>query len=87
MAGDAFRDPNLTVIYGVDTCEDTTRARERFEAAGRPFRYVRLDEDVAARQRLHAGGYLATPVVVTPTGAAFVEPSDEVLAEILAASA
>lgn len=84
---DAFRDPRTVVIYGVDTCEDTTRARARFEAAGRPFRYVRLDVDTGVRDRLHGDGYLATPVVVTPSGDLSVEPSDEELTEIIAATA
>jgi glutaredoxin len=71
-----LRDPEITVIYGVDTCEDTTRARERFDAAGRAYRYVQLDVDTAARDRLHAAGYLATPVVLTPGGSIAMEPSD-----------
>jgi glutaredoxin len=84
---DGFRDPLMTVIYGVDTCEDTTRARERFDAAGRAYRYVRLDLATATRRRLHDAGYVSTPVIVTPTGDIFVEPSDERLAAIVAATA
>ncbi|MDH4143391.1 MAG: hypothetical protein OEV61_12345 [Chloroflexota bacterium] len=87
MLIESLRDPQVTVIYGVDTCDDTTRARERFGAAGRPFRYVRLDVDTAVRKRLHDAGYLATPVVVTPAGDLYVEPSDEVLAAMIDATA
>jgi hypothetical protein len=84
---DDLRDPLMTVIYGVDTCEDTTRARDHFDAAGRAYRYVRLDLATATRRRLHDAGYLSTPVIVTPTGDLFVEPSDERLAAIVAATA
>jgi len=87
VAIDELRDPRITVIYGVDTCEDTTRAREHFDAAGHAYRYVRLDLATATRRRLHDAGYVATPVVVTPTGDVFVEPSDERLAAIVAATA
>ena len=87
MGIDALRDPRMTVIYGLDTCEDTTRARDHFDAAGRAYRYVRLDPEIAIRQQLHDAGYVATPVIVTPTGGIFVEPSDEQLDVILAATA
>jgi hypothetical protein len=87
MTIDAFRDPRMTVIYGLGTCEDTTRARERFDAAGRAYRYVGLDLEPAIAQRLHDLGHVATPVVVPPTGKVMVEPSDEQLAEIIAATA
>ncbi|MEK6721245.1 MAG: glutaredoxin domain-containing protein [Chloroflexota bacterium] len=87
VASDAFRDVAMTVIYGVDTCEDTTRARARFDAAGRAFRYVRLDVDTATRQRLHDLGLVSTPVLVTPAGTVSVEPSDDELDVIIAATA
>ncbi len=87
MPNDDLGDPAMTVVYGLDTCEDTTRAREVFDAAGHPYRYVRLDIDTDVRDRLHARDLVATPVVVTPAGGLWVEPSDEVLAEIVAATA
>jgi len=87
MSIDGLRDPQSTVIYGEDSCEDTTRARDHFDAAGRAYRYVRLDLETATRQRLHQMGYLATPVVVTPSGDLFVEPTDEQLAAILSGTA
>jgi glutaredoxin len=87
VAIEDFSDPHLTVIYGVDTCEDTTRARERFDAAGRIFRYVNLDLEPETRARLHAQGYTNTPVVVSPSGEVAVEPSDEVLDDLIALSA
>lgn len=81
-----FADPDVTVIYGRDTCEDTVRAMARFDAAGRTYRYIRIDVDTDIRQRLHDQGLLATPVIVTPAGAISVEPSDEGLARIIAAT-
>ena len=87
MTLDTPRDPEMTLIHGVDSCEDTTRARERFDAAGRRYRYVDLDADAATRQRLHDTGLVATPVVVTPAGGIFVEPTDTELAAIIASTA
>ncbi len=86
MTDEGFRDPTVTVVYGLDTCDDTTRARHYLEAAGRAFRYVRLNLDTTVRGRLHAAGYVATPVVVTPAGMLFVEPTDDELATIVAAT-
>ncbi len=71
-------------VYGRDTCEDTTRAREHLERAGVPFRYVRVDEDETARAMVHGAGFYATPVVVTPSGIIVVEPTDEELDAIVA---
>jgi glutaredoxin len=79
-------DTSATQVYGVDTCEDTTRAREHFMAAGHRFRYVDLDAERATRDRLHALGYTATPVVVTTLGAIHVEPDDDALGAIVSAS-
>lgn len=76
----------VVLVYGRDTCEDTTRARDYLEATGVPFRYVRVDEDDAARALVHAAGFFATPVVVTPTGEVYVEPTDEELDAIVAAA-
>jgi glutaredoxin len=73
------------LIYGVDSCEDTTRAREHLAAAGTADRYIRMDEDDAAREMVHAAGYFSTPVVVTPSGAIYMEPSDDELDAIVAA--
>jgi mycoredoxin len=84
MTIDDFHDPAIAVIYGLDTCEDTTRARQRFEAAGQTFRYVRLDVDTAVRDRLHAAGYRSTPVIVLPDGTLAMEPDDATLAELIA---
>jgi glutaredoxin len=79
--------PDTVTVYGIDACDDTTRALRHLEAAGLPHSYVKLDEDAGAKARLTAAGYLATPVVVTPAGQLFVEPSDAELDEIVASVA
>jgi glutaredoxin len=75
--------PDSVTVYGIDACDDTTRALRHLEAAGLPHRYVKLDEDTAANDQLTGAGYHATPVVVTPTGRVFVEPSDAELVAIV----
>jgi glutaredoxin len=85
MTGPATLLPaEIVLVYGRDTCDDTTRAREHLTAAGVAFRYTRIDEDEAAGDLVHAAGYFATPVVVTPAGAIYVEPTDEELGAIVA---
>ena len=78
---------DIVTVYGVDTCEDTTRARTHFDAAGLAYRYVNYDQDPAAKALVHAAGYTSTPVVITPQGTLFVEPSDEELAGVVAGTA
>lgn len=78
-----LRDAEHAVIYGVDACDDTTRARERFTTAGRPFRYVDLETVPATRDALHELGFTSTPVIVIPDGRIEMEPSDEVLDELV----
>ena len=75
---------DVTLVYGRDTCEDTTRAREHLTAAGVPFPYLRVDEDEDARAVVHGAGYFSTPVVVLPSGTVYMEPSDEELEAIVA---
>lgn len=79
--------PTTVTVYGYDWCEDTTRAREHFDAAGLAYTYVNYEVDPDARTRVHGAGYQSTPVVVTPQGTLFMEPSDEELAGIVAAAA
>ena len=78
--------PSILTVYGVDWCEDTTRARRHFYGAGLRYHYVRLDDDDDAKVALHRVGHTATPVVVTVSGQVFVEPSDRQLEAIVAES-
>ncbi len=75
--------PDVVTVYGVDTCEDTTRAREHFDAAGMSYLYVSYDLDPGAAAVVRGAGYGNTPVVLTPDGGVFMEPTDEELAGIV----
>jgi len=77
--------PDTITVYGYDWCEDTTRARAHFDAAGVAYDYVNYEVDPAAKALVHDAGYGSTPVVITPQGTLFMEPSDEKLAGIVAA--
>jgi hypothetical protein len=87
MPQDPLLPQDVIVVYGVDTCEDTTRARERLSTAGVPFRYVRLDRDRRTKATLVAAGYGATPVIVAPVGPVLLEPDDAALDRLIAALA
>lgn len=58
-------------VYGVDTCEDTTRSREHLGELRIPYQYVNLEHDSAADQKVRAanGGKRITPMVVLRAGA------------------
>jgi hypothetical protein len=77
---------DVVTVYGIHAGEDTTRAPRYLEAAGLPHAYVRLDQDAAAKAGVAEAGYQATPVLVTPDGRVFVEPSDEDLSGIVASA-
>ena len=79
--------PDTITVYGYDWCEDTTRAREHFDAIGVAYTYVNYELDPAAKDVVHGAGYRSTPVVVTPQGSLFMEPSDAELAGIVAGMA
>jgi glutaredoxin len=74
--------PDVVTVYGRDTCDDTTRARQHFERAGLLFHYVNLDLDPDAKAAVHGAGYFQTPVIVTPAGRIEMEPDDDELASI-----
>ena len=78
--------PDVVTVYGRDTCEDTTRARQHFEHVGLMFAYVNLDLDPDAKAAVNGAGYFQTPVIVTPQGTIQMEPSDDELAEIAMAN-
>ena len=84
MEPTALMPADVVLVYGRDTCDDTTRARAHLTAAGVPFLYLHTDEDEAVRELVQGAGYFATPVVVTPAGAIYVEPTDEELDAIVA---
>ena len=76
--------PDVVTVYGRDTCEDTSRARQHFERAGLLFQYVNIDLDPDALAAVHGAGYFQTPVIVTPAGRVDEVPSDAELDELAA---
>jgi glutaredoxin len=58
-------------VYGVDTCEDTVRTRERLAELELDYEYLNLDRDPAADQKVKDanGGKRKTPMVVLRAGA------------------
>ena len=54
------------VVYGVDTCEDTTRTRDHLDELGIGYTYVNLDVDAEAERRVREwnNGKRITPTVV-----------------------
>ncbi|MCY7418641.1 MAG: NrdH-redoxin [Chloroflexi bacterium] len=77
--------PTTITVYGYVWCEDTARARAHFDAAGVAYDYVNYEVDSAAKALVHGAGYGSTPVVITPQGTLFMEPSDDELAGIVEA--
>ena len=75
--------PDIVTMYGADWCGDCRRAKWYLEQTGTPFRYVDLRADPVAQAMVDAAGYVAIPVVVTPTGQVLVEPSIDELANVV----
>lgn len=75
---------NDTVVFGKDDCADTQRSRDLLDRAAVAYTYHRVDVDSAAKMRAEAiSGVSRVPVIVVPSGAALVEPSDDELAAAL----
>jgi glutaredoxin len=71
-------------VYGADSCQDTRRTREHLQDLGVLHRYISVDEDSLADDRVRAwnGGVLRTPtVLVQGSGGAeqLTTPSDDEL--------
>jgi glutaredoxin len=79
------------VVYGAEWCPDTQRTRHSLESMGVPYRYVDVERDEDANERVKQwnGGRRVTPTVVLPTGGAatgedrLAAPSDRELEETL----
>ena len=70
-------------MYGADWCPDCTRTKRALDAAGAEYVYRDLvAEPEAAAEAEAISGRTNIPVVVLPSGAVLVEPSDP---ELLAA--
>lgn len=75
------------IVFGRDDCTDTQRSKAFLDALALSYEYrpVDADPDSASRAQTLSGGS-RVPVIVLPSGVVLVEPSDEQLAEALAAS-
>ncbi len=71
-------------VYGADWCGDCRRAKRHLETAGIPYRWVDLARDEAAQAMIDATGIRSIPVIVTPGGEVFIEPSNEELDRLVA---
>jgi glutaredoxin len=72
-------------VYGADWCGDCRRTKRWLDASGLAWTWVDRDADPAIGELLAAAGHLAIPVVVLPDGRVLVEPTDDALADALAA--
>jgi mycoredoxin len=68
-------------VYGADWCGDCRRTKRWLNSSGIEWTWIDRDADPEVRRMLADAGYLAIPVVVLPSGAVLVEPSDAQLAE------
>lgn len=76
------------IVYGVDNCEDTKRAREYLDSRGIVYEYVNLDENQAAEEMVKAAneGKRRTPLVMVQFGTEARKlrvPTNEELADAL----
>jgi mycoredoxin len=72
--------PDVLTVYGAAWCGDCRRVTRHLDASGLIYRYLDLETDHAAQAALDAVGISSIPVVVTPDGRMFVEPSAQELA-------
>ena len=83
VVGDASTWPAI-VVYGASWCRHTLKTRRFLNREGIPYRYVDVEEDqgAAERVRLWNRGYLSTPTLDID-GRIVTEPSEEDLAALL----
>lgn len=75
---------NKVIVYGKVDCPDTQRARALLDRERVPYEFedVLVDEALRA-EAARLGGSPSVPVIVTPSGAVTVEPTDEELRMLL----
>jgi glutaredoxin len=67
--------PDMLTVYGAAWCGDCRRVTRHLDASGVAYRYLDLETDRVAQAALDAVGISSIPVVITPDGRMFVEPS------------
>ena len=76
--------PDQLTVYGADWCGDCRRAKRQLEAAGIAYQWVDMLRDEAAQQMIDASGIRSIPVIITPGGEVFIEPSNDELDRMVA---
>ena len=78
--------PDEIVVYSTTWCSDCRRAKRVLDRFGARYRWVDVDEDEAAADRVVRinRGLRVVPTILFPDGTIMTEPSDEELARKLA---
>lgn len=76
--------PSTITVYGKPECTDTLRARALLDARDEQYVYVDVQNDETQRDRARElSGVANVPVIVFPSGAVLIEPSDDELTSAL----
>ncbi len=80
-------EPEISV-YGTDACEDTQRTRQHLDARGIPYRYINIEKDESAEEKVkewNHGKRLTPTVVISGNGRTqrLSEPENEELDSVL----
>ena len=75
------RDPDEIVVYSTSWCADCRRARRVLDRYGARYRWIDVDEDEGAADRVIRinRGLRTVPTILFPDGSVLTEPSDEEL--------
>ncbi len=74
--------PTEIIMYGTNWCGDTRRARRFFDEHAIPYRWIDIDQDMAARKFVEEvnHGFRSVPTIIFPDGSMLVEPTTAQLA-------
>jgi mycoredoxin len=83
MSADAVDD---IVMYATSWCGECRRAKALFDSRAVPFRWVDIEDDPEAAERVMqlSGGYRSVPTITFPDGTVLVEPTSAELSAKLA---
>jgi mycoredoxin len=75
----------VILLYGTNWCGDTRRSRALLDEKKIPYRYIDIEQDVAARSYVEQvnHGFRSVPTIVFPDGSILTEPSNAVLTQKL----
>ena len=74
------------IMYGTSWCSDCRRSQRLLDQRGIAYRYINIEQDAAAAQRVIElnNGNQSVPTIVFADGSLLVEPSNAVLERKLA---